>query len=230
MMTLLEEKGSRHPLFVRRGEGRWRQIIARGEQEAAVYDAQGRIEGYLLYKQAEGDGSTRTLTLSELLAETPEAREALVSFAAAFDPLVFGVRYSVPRGEPLHPYLPNSFVDARIKPEFMLRLVSVEDAIRLLDCRSEALRAPLVLEVEDDTISENVGEYTLGDSDVVRGAEAEDRVALDVRQLAQLYAGYLSARQLARRGLARPSSIKALELLETLFPPSDPYVSPPDDF
>jgi predicted acetyltransferase len=230
MMTLLEGEASRHPLFVRRGEGRWQQIFARREQEAAVYDTQGRVEGYLLYNQEEGDGSPRILTLSELVAETPEAREALISFAAAFDPLMFDVKYSVPRGEPLHPYLPNSFVDARINPEFMLRLVSVGGSLGLLGHRSETLRAPLVLEVGDDTISENAGEYTVGDSGVVWGAEAEDRVALDVRQLAQLYAGYLSARQLARRGLVRPNSVKALELLETLFPPSDPYVSPPDDF
>jgi predicted acetyltransferase len=230
MMTLREQDASRHPLFVRRDKGRWQQIFARGEQEAAVYDAQGRVEGYLLYKQAERDGSPRVLALSELVAETPEAREALISFAAAFDPLMFGVKYSVPRGEPLHPYLPNSFVDIRISPGFMLRLVNVEGALRLLGSRSEALRAPLVLEVGDDAISENAGEYTVGGSGVTRGAETEDRVALDVRQLAQLYAGYLSARQLARRGLVRASSVKALGLLETLFPPSDPYVSLPDDF
>jgi predicted acetyltransferase len=230
MMTLLEEEASRHPLFVRRGEGRWRQIFARGEQEAAVYDVEGRVEGYLLYKQAQGDSPPRVLTLSELVAQTPAARGALISFAAAFDPLMFGVKYSVPRGEPLHPYLSNSFVDIRINPGFMLRLVSVEGSLGLLGRRSEALRAPLVLEVEDDIIAENAGEYTVGDSGVVRGVKAQDRVKLDVRQLAQLYAGYLSAEQLVRRDLVRPNSPKALELLETLFPPGDPYVSPPDDF
>src|ERR687897_3173449 len=230
MMTLLEEEAPKHPLFVRRGEGRWRQIFTRGEQEAAVYDVGGRVVGYLLYKQAQGDSPPRVLTLSELVAETPEARGALISFAAAFDPLMFGVKYSVPRGEPLHPYLSNSFVDIRINPGFMLRLVSVKGALGLLGRRSEALRAPLVLEVEDDVIAENAGEYTVRDSGVVRGVKAQDRVKLDVRQLAQLYAGYLSAEQLVCRGLVRPNSKKALELLKTLFPPGDPYVSPPDDF
>ena len=106
----------------------------------------------------------------------------------------------------------------------------MEGALRLLDRRSQALYTPLVLEVKDDVISENAGEYTVGDSGVVRGAEAEDRIALDVRQLAQLYAGYLLAGQLVRRDLLQPNSARALELLERLFLPGDPYVSPPDHF
>ena len=66
--------------------------------------------------------------------------------------------------------------------------------------------------------------------EVVRGAGADARVALDVRVLAQLYAGYLPARGLARHGLVEASSPEALELLETLFPPGDPWVYPPDHF
>ena len=231
MMMLQEKEASRYPLFVCRSEGRWRQIFARGEQEAAVYDVEGRVEGYLLYKQeAVGDSPPRTLVLSELVAETPEARKALISFAAAFDPTEFAVKYSVPRGEPLHPHLPSSFVNARIEPGFMLRLVSVEGALGLLDLRRADLDIPLTIEVEDDLIPENAGEYVIGGNGMVRDAEVEGRVALDVRHLAQLYAGYLSARQLARQGKLRPNSAEALELLEGYFPPSDPYVSPLDDF
>ena len=152
MMTLLEGWASGHPLFVRRGEERWRQMFARGEQEAALYDVAGRVEGYLLYKQAEGDRPPRTLAVSELVAVTPEARAALISFAASFDPSRFGVKYSVPRGEPLHPHLPNSFVNASLDPGFMLRLVSVEGALGLLDRWCQELDTPLAIEVEDDVI------------------------------------------------------------------------------
>lgn len=112
----------------------------------------------------------------------------------------------------------------------MLRLVSVEGALSLLNLRREDLDMPLTVEVEDNLISENAGEYVIGGNGVVRDAKAKERVALDVRHLAQLYAGYLPARQLARQGKLRPDSAKALELLERFFPPSDPYVSPPDDF
>jgi hypothetical protein len=55
-------------------------------------------------------------------------------------------------------------------------------------------------------------------------------VTLDVRQLAQLYAGYLPARQLVRGGLIKPGSAKAVELLEVFFPPGDPWLFPPDHF
>jgi hypothetical protein len=55
-------------------------------------------------------------------------------------------------------------------------------------------------------------------------------VALDVRQLAQLYAGYLPARQLARHGLLGTSSPRAIDLLEELFPTGDPFLFAPDHF
>jgi predicted acetyltransferase len=90
--------------------------------------------------------------------------------------------------------------------------------------------SPLVLDLSDDVIPENSGEYTVADGQVARGAEAGESVSLDVRQLAQLYAGYLPARDLARHGLLRASSPKAMDLLETLFPLGDPWLSGPDHF
>ncbi len=41
-------------------------------------------------------------------------------------------------------------------------------------------------------------------------------MTLDVRELAQLYAGYLPVRQLIRSGLIKPSSARAVKLLEKL--------------
>jgi predicted acetyltransferase len=108
-----------------------------------------------------------------------------------------------------------------------LRLVDVEGALNHL---SRAPEAPLVLEVSDDVIPENAGSYIVGGSEVVRGEEAGEMVSLDVRRLAQLYAGYLPAEQLARHGLVEPNSLEALELLGELFPPGEPWIYPPDHF
>ena len=230
MIGLFQKEAAEHSCCVRRGEGRWRQVLAREDWWAAVYEREGGIEGYILYRMSdwrEDREPPRTLAVHELVWRTRQAGEALISFLAAQDPLVFEIKHHTPRGEPLHPYLRSSYVKAEIEPEFMLRLVDVEGALNLLDRTPDE---PLVLEVSDDAIKENAGSYTVGSGEVVRGVEAEERVTLDVRQLAQLYAGYLPARQLARHGLVEPASPEALERLEALFPVDDPWAYPPDHF
>jgi predicted acetyltransferase len=230
LMSLLEEKAKRHPLCVRRSEGHWRSSLSQKDREVAVYGREGDVEGYVLYKMSgweENGDPQRTLSVQEMVAATPRAREALISFMAGLDPMTYGIKLYTPRGEPLHPYLKSSYVTAKVEPDQMLRLVGVEGALGYLN---RAAEAPLVLEVSDDGVPENVGEYTLGVGEVVRGAEAAERVSLDVRQLARLYAGYLPARQLARYGLVEPGSERALELLETLFPVGDPWLFEPDHF
>jgi predicted acetyltransferase len=229
MMELLEEEAARLSCCVRRSEGRWRYIVGRKDREAAVYEREGRLEGYILYRMSDwrDRNPRRVLAVQELVWGAVGARDALVSFLGAQDPLVFGIEHSTPRGEPLHSYLPSSYVKAEVEPEFMLRLVDVEGALNHL---SRAPEAPLVLEVSDDVIPENAGSYIVGGSEVVRGEEAAEKVALDVRRLAQLYAGYLPAEQLARHGLVEPSSPEALALLGELFPPGEPWIYPPDHF
>ena len=229
MAELFDDWAAGHPCAIRRGEGRWLQYLGRKGQEAAVYEGEGGgIEGYILYQQSEGSGEPpNTLDVSELVAATPAARGALVSFMGAYDPRMYSVKLSTPRGEPLHPYLPDSTVRARLEAEFMLRIVDVEGALGLLE---RAVDEPIVLDVSDDVIPENSGSYTLGDGGVTRGVEAEVTVSLNVRRLAQLYAGYLPARQLARHGLIEPGSPEAVEILDAWFPVGDPYVPGPDHF
>ncbi|MBA2783887.1 MAG: GNAT family N-acetyltransferase [Rubrobacteraceae bacterium] len=228
LMDLYTAEAKRHTLSVRRSEGHWKKSLADKDTDAAVYERDGDVEGYILYKISgwQDRDPRRILSVEEIVAATPHAREALLSFMAGLDPLVYGIKHFTPRGEPLHPYLRSSHVDAKIEPDQMLRLVDVEGALGYLG----RVSAQLVLDVSDDVIPENAGEYTIGDGKIVRGAEAGESVSLDVRQLAQLYAGYLPARELARHGLVRASSPEALDLLEELFPLGDPWLFGPDHF
>ena len=229
LMDLYEAEAKGHRLCVRRSEGHWKESLAEKGTDAAVYERDDDVEGYILYKISgwQERDPRRTLSVEEIVAATPRAREALLSFMAGLDPLVYGIKLYTPRGEPLHPYLRSSHVDAKIEPDQMLRLVDVEGALGYLERVPEA---PLVLDISDDVIPENSGEYTVGDGEVFRGAEAAESVSLDVRQLAQLYAGYLSVRSLARHGLIKASLPEALELLEALFPQGDPWLYGPDHF
>ena len=229
LMALYTAEAKEHRLCVRRSEGHWKKSLSEKDTDGAVYERDGDIEGYIIYKISgwQDRDPRRTLSVEELVASTLRAREALYSFMAGFDPLVYGIKLYTPRGEPLHPHLRSSHVDAKLDPDQMLRLVDVEGALGYLERMPES---PLVLDVSDDVIPENSGEYTIGEGQVVRGAEASESVSLDVRQLAQLYAGYLPARDLARHGLIRASSPEALHLLEALFPLRDPWLSGPDHF
>jgi len=232
MMRLLESEAAHYPMCAKRSEDYWRseELWGKSDQklEAAVFERAGDLEGYILYHQKTSSGATppRIVKVEELVAATREARAGLLSFLASYNPDEFSIQLSTSRGMPLHPYLADSDVDARIQPGLMLRLVDVEGALRFKTFRGE----PLVLDVSDDVLPENAGEYTIGNGEVVRGAEVEERVSLDVRQLAQLYAGYLPARELARHGLIESSSAEALSLLEIHFPVGDPWVSALDHF
>ena len=230
VMALLEAASLGHQLCALRSGAYWRKTLGRKGFETAVYEAEGEVRGYMIYKMSEhreGREPDRRLEVQELVAATPEARRGLVSFLAALDPDAFDIRHWTSREDPLHPYLHSSYVDAKIEPDQMLRLTDVEGALGHLNRKTSG---PLVLEVADDAVPENAGEYTVGGGEVARGAEAEDRVTLDVRQLAQLYAGYLPARQLARHGLVKASSPGAIDLLEELFPTGDPWLFVPDHF
>lgn len=229
LMTLYEAEAKRHRLSVLRSDKYWRSDEIRKNRDTAVYERDGRVEGYVLYKLSgwQEQDPRRTLKVDELVAATPRANRALLSFLAGLDPQVYGIKHFTPRREPLHPYLNSSYVKATIAPDQMLRLVDVETALGYLELASGA---PLVLDVRDAVIPENHGEYTVADGKVIRGAEAGENVSLDVRQLAQLYAGYLPARDLARHDLLEASSPEALELLDALFPVGDPRLYGPDHF
>jgi len=229
LMALYTAEAKEHRLSVRRSEGHWKKSLSRKGTDAAVYERDGGIEGYILYKLSgwRDVDPRRTLSVEEMVSATQRAREALYSFMAGLDPLVYGIKLFTPRGEPLHPYLKSSHVDAKIDPDQMLRLVDVESALGYLQ---PILEAPLVLDVRDEVIPENAGEYTVAEGKVARGAEATESVSLDVRQLAQLYAGYLPASDLARHGLIKASSPEALDRLDALFPQGDPWLSGPDHF
>jgi len=230
LICLYEAEARQHTLSVRRSENYWRSGEITKNKDIAVYERDGGVEGYILYKisswQADRDPQ-RTLRVDEFVAATPRARAALLSFMAGLNPMVYGIEQYTSRGDPLHPYLKSAYVEAKIAPDQMLRLVDVETALGYLELASGT---PLVLDVKDDVIPENHAEYTIADGKVVRGAEAEESVSLDVRQLAQLYAGYLPARDLARHGLLDASSPEALDLLDPLFPVGDPRLYGPDHF
>jgi predicted acetyltransferase len=74
--ALYEVQAMEHTLSVRRSEGHWKTSLA--DKDAAVYERDGAVEGYILYKSSgwQDREPRRTLSVEELVAATPRARDA----------------------------------------------------------------------------------------------------------------------------------------------------------
>src|SRR5215210_4198334 len=83
LICLYEAEARQHTLSVRRSENYWRSGEITKNKDIAVYERDGGVEGYILYKisswQADRDPQ-RTLRVDEFVAATPRARAALLSF------------------------------------------------------------------------------------------------------------------------------------------------------
>jgi predicted acetyltransferase len=114
--------------------------------------------------------------------------------------------------------------------DWMVRMTNVEQA---LEARGWAPGAAgeIVLDVHDDLLDQS-GRYSLtvegGRGRVHRGDTSESRapaIALDVRALAPLFTGHLTAPELAHLGLLESRSDEALRVLGELFRTGRPWVN-----
>ena len=221
LMDLYEAEAKGHTLSVRRSEGHWKTSLSKKDADVAVYERDGDVEGYILYKISgwQDRDPRRTLSVEEIVAATPRAREALLSFMAGLDPLVYGIKLFTPRGEPLHPYLRSSHVDAKIEPDQMLRLVDVEGALGYLE---RTPGAPLVLDVSDDVIPENSGEYTVAEAKLSVGRRRRRASRSTYASSPSSTPGTFRYRDLARHGLIRGELSRSSRSPGGALPPGRP--------
>ncbi|MFH8368397.1 GNAT family N-acetyltransferase [Streptomyces sp. NPDC018031] len=227
-------RSDRH--WLRRTGGTAPAEADRVEPTAVVHhDADGRPSGLLLYR-VDGkwtDGvPDSTLTVSDLIATTPEALRALWGHLLALDWIR---RIEVPDAAPDDP-LPLLLVNARaVRPLpgpadcLWLRLLDLPAA---LAARTYPAAGALVLQVADE------GGYVGGRWRLDAAADGSGRaaptddpadLALDAAALAALYLGGESASRLAAAGLVAELRPGALRTADTLFPvPVAPWC--PDHF
>src|SRR5918995_417741 len=101
LMALYEAEAKRHTLSVLRSEKHWKKSLSDKDSDTAVFERDGEIEGYVLYKISgwQEREPRRTLSVEELVAATPRAREALLSFMAGVGArLLSSKNFSPPRG------------------------------------------------------------------------------------------------------------------------------------
>jgi predicted acetyltransferase len=189
-----------------RGEYLWRRV-REGRDTAyhgfAAWSEAGEIEGYLYLSQTrKPERGRQDIALSDLAFTTPRGGRRLLAFLREFSSL--GDQIVLYAG-PLHPVL-SLLAEQRyamhLREHWMLR---VTDAARALEARGyRGGSGEVHLEVRDELLPRNAGRWLLaveaGRGSVSRGGRGDLR--LDVRALAPLYSGLLSARQLRLLGWA----------------------------
>jgi predicted acetyltransferase len=166
-----------------------------------VIEHRGALEGYAVLYQIAREPPHSDLIAHDLCAATPRAARKLLSLLAQHKTLA---QTAVWRGGPadalLH-LLPERGYEVHLRDPWMVRVCHVQ---RALEARgySPGLRAELHLAVDDDALPRNAGNWILrvedGRGEVARGGRA--RLRTDVRALAALYTGYMTAEALALTG------------------------------
>jgi predicted acetyltransferase len=218
------------PGAVSRNEAWWRagplydaEHVRRGAGPLfrAVYEVDGRAEGYALYRIRSGwdfAGSLSTLLVREAIGVTPAALADLWRFLFDVDLVA---QIEAERAEPDHPLLLLVEEPRRLRltlgDGLWLRIVDVPGA---LAPRSYAADGTLVFDLEDSFCPWNAGRWRLdaagGAGRVDRAAEAPD-LALDVTDLSAVYLGAFRFSDLRRAGRVTECVPGAVARADALF-------------
>ena len=179
----------------------------------AVYEEDGRLDGYVKYRTARPN-----LIVQELMAATPEAAKALWRYCFDLDLMTCTETLSRPVDDPL----PWMLADPRklersVRDGLWVRLV---DAAEALELRRYAQSGSLVLEVRDELCPWNDGTFRLEGSTEgaeCRASSSSPDLALSVADLASAYMGAVSFSTLAQAGLVDELTPGALLRADGMF-------------
>lgn len=192
--------------FLDRGPYVWARVHEPRDARARgfVVEHNGALVGYTVFHEKRGGELEYSLVTTDLVATTAAAASRLLTLFADHGTLGDTVTwFGEPNGAFAH-LVPALGAQTRLQHHWMIRMVDVKKA---LEARGwpEAARAKLALDVHDDLVDANAGRWTLtvesGKATLERGGDGG--LVLDVRALAALYSGHMTARALSLAGALR---------------------------
>jgi predicted acetyltransferase len=195
-----------------RGPYCWHRVFhPRGESPLGfLVEHRGALEGYAILYQVTRDPPRADLISHDLCAVTARAARKLLSLLAQHKTLIRTVCWRGAPANPLLQLLPERGYEVKLSDPWMLRICHLQ---RALEARGypPGMTAELHLAVDDDVLARNAGSWLLrvegGRGQVTRGGSG--RVQADIRALAALYTGHMSAETLALTGgvAGRPADL-----------------------
>lgn len=195
-----------------------------------LIEGESGVEGYIVCVEHDRGHSqhAQELGILDLVALTPRAGRRLLTFLSDHFSMCKSATWFGAPTDPLMLLLPDHQYAVVQRRDWMVRLIDVR---RALEARGypEGLRAELHLEVADDVLPGNQGRVVLDVSDgrgrVSAGGRGDLRV--DVRGLASLFTGYVSAFGLRTCGYLSGEE-KYLPVADAIFAGPAPWM--PDMF
>ena len=177
----------------------WKRITDNRKGDVHAYTVGD--EGYVVFKQISDKGWGYELVLRDVVALSRAAARRLWTFFADHRSFSPKIKWNGAPGDPLTYHLREQDWEVDKDWKWMLRIVDIERALTERGY-PPGVDTELHLRVADDVLPANSGRIVLhvsgGKGEVSRGGRGTLRI--DVRGLAPLYTGFLSAEQLKTTG------------------------------
>ena len=184
-----------------------------GPLNFAVYEEDGRIDGYVIYRLRD-----RTVVVLDLMTATPDAYITLWQFAFGIDLRTRVEAVNRPVDDPLPWMLADRRrLERRRTDSMWLRILDVEKALEARDYHADGR---IVLEVRDEFCPWNEGRYELEvgkDGACCRRTDAAPDVVLPSDAMASMYLGDTRLSTLIRGMRAEATRPEVVGLADTMF-------------
>ncbi|MFP4105631.1 MAG: enhanced intracellular survival protein Eis [Phycisphaerae bacterium] len=154
----------------------------------------GQSEGYVLIRRNE-----KYLDLADYAALTPRAAERILTMISHQGMRFTEARFYGGLNEPLEQTAGNQVTERRFTNDWMMRIVHLPEALAARGY-NRAVSASVEVEIADELFSDNAGRWTVniddGEAHVQQGGSGA--VKMNIRTLASLYSGFLTADLAAR--------------------------------
>jgi predicted acetyltransferase len=233
MRALYAQQAARSPGHLQRHEYIWGRVkVWRDEvRELYLFERGRELAGYCWLARRRNEQNRQELFLSDFVCVGGEAAETLIALLAGHRSLADGASWFGRDDDPLFLALEEAVaphLSLKLSMPWVTRMV---DAPGALEARgySPALSATLGFELSDPLLAHNRGRFRLrvekGHAKLEKGGRGD--LKLDVRALAALYTGQLSASTLASAGRIEGSD-GAIGLADGIFAGAAPAM--PDMF
>ena len=207
----------------------YRHPAGRDVHAYGVAGGGGDIEGYVVYTLGEVARYPYTLNVRDVQVANREAARRVLALFSDCRTLARHATWYGGLDDSLLLEVPEVGTEISVAETWMLRIVDVRAAFTSRGYPSDTT-ARIELDLTDDVVPANAGGFLLevggGEASASRTGDAAgaDALRLDIRALASLYSGHLSARRLAELGqVAGPTA--SLNQADRIFagpPPSMP--------